>query len=241
VVVGVDTMLRSIPADGTAVIVGAAGGIGGALVDALQTSSRFSVVLALLRSSDPSLDIESEASIREAAQHASEQGGIRLVINATGFLHGGGFEPERGWRSLDASHMAKAFAVNAVGPALLMKHFLPLLPRAGKSVFATLSAKVGSIADNRLGGWYSYRASKAALNQLVRTAAIELKRSHPEALCVAIHPGTTDTSLSSPFSKAGLSLQTPEAAAAAIVACLDELGPDASGGFFDRSGERLPW
>ncbi len=240
-VVGVDTMLRSIPTDGSAVIVGAAGGIGRALVDALQTCGRFSVVLALSRSSHPSLDIESEASIREAAQHASEQGGIRLVINATGFLHGGGFEPEKSWRSLDASRMAKAFAVNAVGPALLMKHFLPLLPRAGKSVFATLSAKVGSIADNRLGGWYSYRASKAALNQLVRTAAIELKRSHPEALCVAIHPGTTDTSLSAPFSKAGLSVQTPEAAAAAIVTCLDGLAPDASGGFFDRSGERMPW
>jgi NAD(P)-dependent dehydrogenase (short-subunit alcohol dehydrogenase family) len=108
-------------------------------------------------------------------------------------------------------------------------------------VFATLSAKVGSIADNRLGGWYSYRASKAALNQLVHTAAVELKRSHPEALCVAIHPGTTDTILSAPFSKAGLSLQTSEAAAAAIMTCLERLRSDASGGFFDRTGERLQW
>jgi NAD(P)-dependent dehydrogenase (short-subunit alcohol dehydrogenase family) len=240
-VIEVDTTLRSIPAGGPAVIVGAAGGIGCALVDVLQKSGRFSVVLSLSRNSNPSLDLESEASIREAAQHASEQGEIRLVIDATGFLYGGSFEPEKSWRSLDASHMAKAFVVNAIGPALLMKHFLPLLPRAGKSAFATLSAKVGSIADNRLGGWYSYRASKAALNQLVRTAAIELKRSHPEALCVAIHPGTTDTSLSAPFSKAGLVVQAPEAAAAAIVACLDGLGPNASGGFFDRSGERLPW
>ena len=137
--------------------------------------------------------------------------------------------------------MAKSFAVNAIGPALLMKHFLPLLPRPGKSVFATLSAKVGSIADNRLGGWYSYRASNAALNQLVRTAATELKRSRPEALCVAIHPGTTETSLSAPFSKAGLTVQTPAAAAAAIVTCLDRLGSDASGGFFDRRGKLLQW
>jgi NAD(P)-dependent dehydrogenase (short-subunit alcohol dehydrogenase family) len=166
---------------------------------------------------------------------------VRLVIDATGFLHGDGFEPEKSWRSLDAGHMAKAFAVNAIGPALLMKHFLPVLPRAGKSVFATLSAKVGSITDNRLGGWYSYRASKAALNQLVRTAAIELKRSRPEALCIAIHPGTADTNLSAPFLKAGLDVQTPTTAAAAILACLERLGPDASGGFFDRSGERLPW
>jgi NAD(P)-dependent dehydrogenase (short-subunit alcohol dehydrogenase family) len=240
-VVSVAATLRSIPADDTAVVIGATGGIGRALVQALQESSRFSVVLALSRSSNPSLDLESEASICDAAQHAASRGGIRFVIDATGLLHGGGVEPEKSWRGLDASHMAKAFAVNAIGPALLMKHFLPLLPRTGKSVFATLSAKVGSIGDNRLGGWYSYRASKAALNQLVRTAAIELKRSHPEALCVAIHPGTTDTSLSARFSKAGLAVQTPKAAAAAIVACLDGLGSDASGGFFDRTSERLPW
>mgnify|MGYP000220379835 CR=1 FL=1 len=99
-------------------------------------------------------------------------------------------QPEKSWRQLDPAHMAHAFAINAIGPALLMKHFLPLLPGEGRSVFATLSAKVGSIGDNALGGWYSYRASKAALNQLVRTAAIELRRRQPMAVCVALHPGT---------------------------------------------------
>jgi len=237
----VDTTVQGFPAGGTAVIIGATGGIGRVLVDAAQQSGRFNAVLALSRSSNPALDIESEGSIREAAQHATALGEIRLIIDATGFLHGNSFEPEKSWRSLDASHMAKSFAVNAMGPALLMKHFLPVLPRTGKSVFATLSAKVGSIADNRLGGWYSYRASKAALNQLVRTAAVELKRSRPEALCVSIHPGTTDTTLSAPFSKTGLDTQTPSAAAAAIVACLERLGSDASGGFFDRTGEPLQW
>ncbi|MFO7483035.1 SDR family oxidoreductase, partial [Oceanibaculum nanhaiense] len=133
------------------------------------------------------------------------------------------------------------FALNAIGPALLMKHFLPILPRDRRAVFATLSAKVGSIGDNRLGGWYGYRASKAALNQLVRTAAIELARTHRQALCVAVHPGTVDTQLSAPFAKEGLALQTPQAAAAAIVAMIDALPGDANGGFFDRSGERLPW
>jgi NAD(P)-dependent dehydrogenase (short-subunit alcohol dehydrogenase family) len=231
----------STAAGGTAVIIGATGGIGRALVEAARKSGRFRVVLALSRSSDPVLDMESETSIREAAQQAAEQEKIRLVIDATGFLHGDGLQPEKSWRNLEASHMARAFAVNAIGPALLMKHFLPLLPRAGKSAFATLSAKVGSIADNRLGGWYSYRASKAALNQLVRTAAIELKRTHPEALCVALHPGTTETSLSAPFSKAGLTVQTPDISAGAILACLERLGPDASGGFFDHTGDRLPW
>jgi len=229
------------PAGGIAIIIGAKGGIGCALVDAAQQSGQFNGVLTLSRSSNPALDIGSEAAIREAAQHAAAQGETRLVIDATGFLHGDGFMPEKSWRDLDPSHMAKSFAVNAIGPALLMKHFLPLLPRAGKSVFATLSAKVGSIADNQLGGWYSYRASKAALNQLIRTAAVELKRSHPEALCVAIHPGTTDTILSAPFSKAGLRVQKPETAAAAIMTCLERLRSDASGGFFDRAGERLQW
>ncbi len=113
--------------------------------------------------------------------------------------------------------------------------------QAGRSPFGTLSAKVGSIGDNHLGGWYSYRASKAALNQLVRTAAIELRRRKPEAICVALHPGTVETPLSSPFVKAGLRVQTTLEAAGAIISCLDRLGPESSGGFFDRSGEPLPW
>ena len=138
---------------------------------------------------------------------------MRLVIDTTGFLHMDGFAPEKSWRDLDVVHMARACAVNAIGPALLMKQFLPLLPRQGRSVFATLSARVGSIGDNRLGGWYSYRASKAALNQLVRNAAIELGRRQPAALCVALHPGTVATRLSAPFVKAGLEVQTTEQAA----------------------------
>ena len=137
--------------------------------------------------------------------------------------------------------MAEAFAINAIGPALLMKHFLPLLPRGGKSVFATLSARVGSIKDNRLGGWYSYRASKAALNQFVRTAAVELGRSHREALCVALHPGTVDTPLTSPFRKAGLEVQSPDTAAGRLLAVIDRLGPADSGGFFDHRGDDVPW
>ena len=230
----------SFPLDGVAVVLGATGGIGGALVSTLENTGRFRVI-AFSRRSDPALDIEDENSIRLAALHSATCGEIRLVVAATGFLHGGGFEPEKSWRSLDPAHMAKSFAINAIGPALLMKHFLPLLPRTGKSVFAALSAKVGSIADNRLGGWHSYRASKAALNQLVRTAAIELKRSRPESICVAVHPGTVATALSAPFSKEGLLVQSPSQAASDIIACLDKLDPKHSGGFFDRDGAPLPW
>jgi len=121
------------------------------------------------------------------------------VIVATGLLHQGERGPERATKELDGAWLAAMFAVNAIGPALIAKHFLPLMPRSGRTVFAALSARVGSISDNRLGGWHGYRASKAALNQLIRTIAIEERRRNPSAIVVALHPGTVDTALSKPF------------------------------------------
>lgn len=233
---------ETLPAGGIAIVVGSSGGIGRALRARLSAQPRFSAVLGLGRGSSPPLDLTDEDSIAAAARHVAGLGAdVRLTIDASGFLHGDGLSPEKSWRDLDAAHMARAFAVNAIGPALLMKHFLPLLPRLGRSVFATLSARVGSIGDNRLGGWYSYRASKAALNQFVRTAAIELGRRQPGAICVALHPGTVATPLSSPFVKAGLDVQTPEQAAERLLATIDGLGPGSSGGFFDHRGEPVPW
>jgi NAD(P)-dependent dehydrogenase (short-subunit alcohol dehydrogenase family) len=233
---------EAIPAGGIAIVVGASGGIGGALHGRLSSQSRFSSVLALGRGSSPALDLTNEESIAVAARQVAGRGAsLRLFIDASGLLHGDGMSPEKSWRDLDATHMARAFAVNAIGPALLMKHFLPLLPRQGRSVFATLSARVGSIGDNRLGGWYSYRASKAALNQFVRTAAIELGRRQPAAICVALHPGTVSTPLSAPFVKAGLDVQTPEEAAARLLDTIEGLGPGSSGGFFDHRGNPVPW
>ena len=236
------SLFKSFPAGGLAVVVGAGGGIGRALLERVQDAGCFERTLALGRHSRPALDLTCEDSITAAARHVAGLGlQLRLLVDATGLLHGAGVEPEKSWRQIDAAQMAQVFAVNAIGPALLMKHFLPLLPRQGKSVFATLSAKVGSIGDNRLGGWYSYRASKAALNQLVRTAAIELQRRQPEALCVALHPGTVDTALSAPFAKAGLTLQTPAQAAQRLLAVIDGLGTAANGQFFSPDGEALPW
>lgn len=231
------------------VVLGARGGVGAALCHRLRGDARFARVVACSRSAgadaELAIDITDESSIAAAAaavaEHAQPGVSLRLVIDATGFLHGHGFEPEKSLRQIDAAHMAHAFAVNAIGPALLMKHFLPRLSRSGRAVFATLSAKVGSIGDNRLGGWYSYRASKAALNQLVRTAAIELARRQPEAICVALHPGTVATDLSSPFAKSGLEVQTPDAAAQRLLAVIDALTPSDSGGFFNHHGEPLPW
>ena len=235
-------MLESFPAGGLAVVVGASGGIGGALLARLAGERSFRGVAGLGRDSVPPLDLTSEETIARAAAHVAGTGHEpRLVVDATGFLHGDGLAPERSWRELDPAHMAMAFAVNATGPALLMKHFLPLLPRDGKSVFATLSARVGSIGDNDLGGWYSYRASKAALNQLVRTAAVELGRRRPAAVCVALHPGTVDTGLSAPFAKAGLEVRPAGQAAERLLRVIDRLAAEDSGGFFDHRGARLPW
>jgi NAD(P)-dependent dehydrogenase (short-subunit alcohol dehydrogenase family) len=230
----------SFPVGSTAVVVGATGGIGAAIASALCREPAFARVVALSRSSVPALDLTDEASVAAAA--ASLDGAeVRLVIDATGFLHDAEHMPERSWRELEAAQMAKAFALNAIGPALLMKHFLPHLPRSGKAVFVALSAKVGSIGDNSVGGWYSYRASKAALNQLVRTAAIELARLRPDAVCVALHPGTVDTPLSAPFAKAGLDVCGPAEAAAQMLAVIDALTSAQNGAFLDYRGHSLPW
>ena len=224
-----------------AVVVGAGGGLGRALAAALEQSGVYARVTRLGRGSTPPLDLWSEPSIAAAAAFVAGQGEIGLVLDATGFLHDACFRPERRWRDIDPAHMAHAFAVNAIGPALLMKHFLPLLPRDGRAVFATLSARVGSIGDNRLGGWHSYRASKAALNQLVRTAAVELHRHNPAAVCVALHPGTVDTVLSAPFSKSGLDVRPPDVAAGKLLAVLGGLKAEDNGGFYDQHGEPIPW
>ena len=241
---------HAFPSGGLAVIVGASGGIGQAMCEQLNADMRFSRVISLSRSprstSNLALDITSEASVQVAAASvaavmAEASLPLRLVFVATGFLHGHGHQPERAMRQLDAAHMQHAFAVNVIGPALLMKHFLPMLAPQGKSAFAALSARVGSIEDNRLGGWYSYRSCKAALNQMLHTAAIELQRSRPQALCVALHPGTVATNLSSPFAKTGLDLQTPAQSAQRLLAVLDALPQTASGGFFDHLGLKIPW
>lgn len=230
------------PEGGLALVIGASGGIGEALLTRLQQDARFARVLGLSRHSQPALDLLNEASIAQAAAHVAGLGvPLRLLIDATGLLHGPGLQPEKSWQQLDPVKMAQAFAINAIGPALLMKHFLPMLPREGRAVFATLSAKVGSIGDNQLGGWYSYRASKAALNQLVRTAAIELRRRQPQALCVALHPGTVTTELSAPFAKTGLLVQAPDPAAARLLGVIDGLQAADSGGFFNHDGSALPW
>lgn len=221
------------------VVIGASGGIGMALAEALE--QRGEQVHRLSRRAD-GLDLTDEASISAAAGALPFPAIDRLIV-ATGMLHEEGHAPERSLRQLDGERLLRSFAVNAVGPALVLKHFAPMLRREGPSQTALLSARVGSIADNRLGGWYGYRASKAALNQLVRTAAVEIARTRPQAVMVALHPGTVDTAMSQPF-QANVEpgrLFTPERSASALLDVLDGLGPEQSGGFFDWKGEPIPF
>jgi NAD(P)-dependent dehydrogenase (short-subunit alcohol dehydrogenase family) len=232
--------LASFPAPFDAVVVGAAGGLGSALVQALAVDPAIGRVHALSRGGAPRLDLADEASIAAAAETV---GSPRLVIVATGRLHGPSGGPEKRLAELDAGRLAESFAVNAIGPALVLKHVAPRLPRTGKALIAVVTARVGSIADNRLGGWYGYRASKAAANQIVRTAAIEIAARRPDAICVALHPGTVDTPLSAPFQK-GLApgqLVAPAAAARNLLAVIDALTPADTGGFFAWDGAEIPF
>ena len=243
-----DTDTTAVPAKPLALVIGAGGGLGAALVQTLSTPGEHGIdgVLSLGRSTQPAIDYSDEASLENAAawvaaQCDAEGAELRLLIVASGFLHGAAGQPERSWAQLEADYLSEVFRINAIGPALVMKHFLPLLPRQGRCAAGFVSAKVGSIGDNALGGWYGYRAAKAALNQLVKTAAIELKRRNPEALCVALHPGTVDTALSKPFAKAGLKLRSPDVAAKELLAVLSDLEPQKTGTLLDYQGNTLPW
>ncbi|MEO0637774.1 MAG: SDR family NAD(P)-dependent oxidoreductase [Pseudomonadota bacterium] len=225
---------------GVAIVLGATGAIGGAVADRLQVNGQYATVLRFSRSSEPRFDLTDEASIKRCAQIAAAAGDVRFVFDATGFLHNDTIAPEKALRQLTVDSMRLNFELNAMGPALVMKHFLPLFPREGRSVFATLSARVGSISDNDLGGWHSYRASKAALNQFVRCAAIELRRTHKEAICVGLHPGTVESDLSAPFAKAGLTVRQAGEAATDLLRVLGRLTPGDTGKQFAYDGREVP-
>ena len=232
-------LLASLPAGYRALVIGASGGIGSAFVRALAADPRCGAVCGLHRQSSPPIDLADEASVVAAAAALAGQAPLHLIVNAAGLLHGPLGPPEKKLGDVSASRLLASFQVNAIGPALLLRHFSPLLARE-RAVLALLSARVGSIGDNRLGGWYGYRASKAALNMLVRTAAIELRRSQPRCVLVALHPGTVDTALSRPFGGAETG-RPADTAVAQMLAVIDSLVPDDSGSFVAWDGQRLPW
>jgi NAD(P)-dependent dehydrogenase (short-subunit alcohol dehydrogenase family) len=218
-----------------ALVIGDTGGIGAALAAALRAEG--AAVTGLSRRAD-GLDVTDEARVAAAAARLA--GPFELILDATGALEIDGRGPEKALAQIDPAAMAAQFAVNAIGPALLLKHLHPLMPAEGRAVFATLSARVGSIGDNRLGGWISYRAAKAALNQIVRTAAIEIARKRPEAVVVALHPGTVTTPLTAGRLGRRPAVE-PEAAAANLLGVIAGLTPAESGGFFAWDGSAIPW
>jgi len=231
-------LMQSLPKDYRAVVAGSSGGIGSAFVKLLKQDENCGQVIEFSRSTWPAIDFDYEDSIRQAA--VSIEGEVQLFIDASGFLSDEMIMPEKSLKTLDSQNMTRLFELNAMGPALLMKYFTPLMPRKERAIFTTLSARVGSIGDNSLGGWYSYRASKAALNMFLKCTAIEVARNKPEAICVALHPGTVETSLSDPFS-GNRERFTPEHSASQMLQVLDGLMPEQTGTFWDYKGDAIEW
>lgn len=218
-----------------ALVIGASGGIGAAV--AAELDARGSAVTGVSRSRD-GLDITDEASVE--AHIGALDGPFDLIFVATGALEHDGNRPEKALRQISAEALSAQFRLNAVGPALVLRHAARLMPRDSRAVFAALSARVGSIGDNRAGGWYGYRAAKAALNQIVHGAAIELRRTHRQSVCVALHPGTVATALTAKYAGRHPTV-APADAACRLLDVAQTLGPEQSGGFFDYTGEVIPW
>lgn len=232
----------------SAVIIGATGGIGHALVEQLYARGWSDRIHALSRSGGGNwpagvktgkIDILDEASIEAAAKAVAQDGDVELCIVATGILSDGDdLQPEKSWRHQSMDKYERVFRLNTFGPALVAKHFLPLMPREERSVFAALTARVGSIGDNGHGGWHAYRASKTALNMLIRNFAIEWRRKCDEGICVGLHPGTVDTRLSQPFQKnvPDKQLFSPEQSASYLLDVIAGLKPEQTGKVFDWKG-----
>lgn len=233
----------------TAVVFGSSGGIGSALVRKLLVSGQFAPVFAISRSGlaidgaeNRRADFTNEASLRAVAEEIGRAAPLRLCIIASGLLSDARLQPEKSYRALDLESLRRVFEANTFGPALIAKHMLPLMPKAEQSVFAALSARVGSISGNRLGGWHAYRASKAALNMLICNLAIEQARRAPGNICVALHPGTVDTDLSKPFQSnvPGEKLFSPEQSAGYLLDVINRLTPEDSGKCLDWAGKDVP-
>lgn len=232
-------MMRSLPEGYRALVIGASGAIGSALLQQLQQDPRCAAVLGVSRQSAPGLDLLNESSIAACAQALAAQGPFHLVLDATGALTVNGSGPEKRLDELGATPLLDALHLNAVGPGLLLKHLVPLLATGQRVIWGKLSARVGSIEDNRKGGWYGYRAAKAALNMLLQTAAVEVARRRPLAVLAALQPGTVQSPLSRPF--VGDDAMQPEASAQRLLSVLDGLQPTGRAQFVDHQGQFIPW
>jgi len=232
--------LHSLPDGFRAIVLGASGSIGGAIFKALGETPRCGSAFAVSRSGEDAFDITQEATVLATARRLAERGPFHLIIDATGVLVLDGVMPEKRLDALDPNHLHKLFAVNSVGRAMVLKHFIPLLAKHERAIFGVLSARVGSIEDNHLGGWYGYRAAKAAGNAFLQTAAIEAARTHPQAVFAALQPGTVASNLSKPFRQASEAI-TPDASAAGLLHAINRLHANGRAWFVDHRGEEIPW
>ena len=232
--------VRLFPFEYKALVIGSGGAIGQAFVQAFRKDPLCSLVETVSRSEGGLFDLEDPASIAAAAGQLAASGPFHVMIDATGALVIDDVGPEKAMRALRQDSLMRAFQINAIGPALVLREFAPLLA-GGRTIYAKLSARVGSIADNKLGGWYGYRASKAALNMLLQTAAIELQRKNPDLLVVALQPGTVRSSLSKPFATAIESILTPEDSVDGMLSALAAITPRHGAHFIDYRGNEIPW
>ena len=217
----------------TAIVIGSNGGIGGSVFKRLKNIEQYDQVLGFNRNSKLKVDITNVQDLQNLRDQILKKNlSVKILFNAVGFLHDNNYSPEKKVENINIDYMKKSFLINSIGSALLIKYIAPIMPNNSYSIFACLSARVGSISDNYLGGWYSYRASKAALNQLIKTASIEYKRKKPKLTFVSLHPGTVSTNLSKPFigNKNTLSQDN---AAKNIVDVLTSVGPEESGLLID--------
>lgn len=226
--------------DYRALVIGASGAIGQGFVSALQADPRCMHVEGVSRAHSSGFDLLDNASLVAQAAASASAGPYHLIVDATGALTIDGVGPEKSLAAVQPDILAKAFQLNTIGPLLLLRHFAPLLV-PGASIYAKLSARVGSISDNSKGGWYSYRASKAALNMLLQTAAIELQRKQPELRVVALQPGTVRSNLSKPFSAGVPHLLEPAESVAGMLAALRGLTAKQGAHYIDYQGEQISW
>lgn len=231
--------MKNFPDEYCALVLGDTGALGQAFVSALRSDARCARVMGLSRTSTPSLVLEDEGSLRDCATCVARSGPFHLIIDATGALIIDELGPEKRLDDMDAHHLSRVMQINAIGPAMLLKYFSPCLVTGGRSIWAKLSARVGSIEDNRKGGWYGYRASKAALNMFLQTAAIEITRRRPQVVIAALQPGTVRSRLSQPF--VGEEGIAPEIAVSKLLQVIDDLPPSGRAHFVDHEGQSIPW
>ena len=234
-----EALLKILPNPFNALVIGSSGTIGSAFVDLLKNNPSCSGVVGIHRQSEHPLDYQDPASIESCANALAAAGPFQLIINTIGVLHSQDWMPEKKLDDLDAEQLSELFKINTIGPALTIRHFSKLLDPQ-HAIMVSLSAKVGSIEDNRLGGWYSYRASKAALNMIIKTASIELARTKPNIALIAMHPGTVNSRLSKPFRGEQIG-RAPQDAVADMFQVIENLQLTDSGSFMTYSGEKLPW